>query len=87
MQKRIASGCCKLLIILLAVATGLMHIWLAIPENLTMFYLNGIGYLVLAGALYLPALRSYREPDPFCAHGLHRSLLFWAGCSLGCENR
>jgi hypothetical protein len=54
-------GPLQIAIVVLAAATGLMHIWLAIPENLTMFYLNGIGYLVLAGALYLPALRPYRK--------------------------
>lgn len=48
-------------IILLAFATAIIHIVLAIPANLLMFYLNGIGYIVLAIALYLPQLRAYQK--------------------------
>jgi hypothetical protein len=33
---------------------------LAIPDNLIMFYLNGIGYLVLVAALYMPQLKQQR---------------------------
>jgi hypothetical protein len=47
-------------IIALAVATALIHIYLAIPETLMMFYLNGLGYLTLTAALFLPQLRQYR---------------------------
>ena len=53
-------GLLQLIIILLTVATALIHIILAIPEGLVMFYLNGIGYLVLVTALYLPQLRRWR---------------------------
>jgi len=48
-------------ILLLALATAAIHIVLAIPANLTMFYLNGIGYIVLASALFLPQFKSYRS--------------------------
>ena len=44
-------------IIILTIATALIHILIAIPDNLVMFYLNGIGYLALATALYLPQLK------------------------------
>jgi hypothetical protein len=47
-------------ILLLALATAAIHIVLAIPANLTMFYLNGIGYIVLASALFLPQFKNYR---------------------------
>jgi hypothetical protein len=51
----------KIAIIILTVATALIHIVLAIPATLYMFYLNGIGYLVLLAAHYLPQLRQYRN--------------------------
>lgn len=51
----------QIVIILLSVATALIHIILAIPENLLMFYLNGFGYLVLVIALYLPQLKSQQS--------------------------
>ena len=54
-------GPLQIAIILLTVATALIHIVLAIPENLWMFYLNGIGYLALVTALYLP--RFERQHD------------------------
>ena len=47
-------------IILLVVATAIIHIVLAVPENLIMFYLNGFGYLILVTALYLPQLKNRR---------------------------
>ena len=47
-------------ILLLALATAGIHIFLAIPANLVMFYLNGIGYIVLALALFLPQFKNYR---------------------------
>ncbi|HWQ83670.1 MAG TPA: hypothetical protein VN363_03835 [Anaerolineales bacterium] len=47
-------------ILLLALATGLIHFTLAIPDRLIMFYLNGIAYVVLAVALFLPQFKSYR---------------------------
>ena len=54
-------GPLQITIILLTVATALIHIVLAIPENLVMFYLNGIGYLILVTALYLPQLRKWQH--------------------------
>jgi hypothetical protein len=50
-----------ILIALLAAATALIHIWLAVPTNLMMFYLNGLGYLALAAALFLPQLAARRR--------------------------
>ena len=47
-------------ILLLAIATALIHILLAIPEGLWMFYLNGAGYLALVAALYLPQFKAQR---------------------------
>lgn len=62
MQKAQASmGPVQVGILLLALATGLIHIWLAIPENMIMFYLNGAGYILLALALFLPQLKQYRN--------------------------
>jgi hypothetical protein len=54
-------GPLQLGIIALAVATAVVHIVLAIPTNLVMFYLNGLGYIGLAAALYLPQLAPYRR--------------------------
>jgi hypothetical protein len=51
----------QIAIILLTVATAVIHLVLGIPNNLTMFILNGIGYLVLLVALYLPQLRAYQN--------------------------
>ncbi len=48
-------------IIGLTVATAIIHISLAFPD--TFFILNGLGYLALLGALYLPldALQPHRN--------------------------
>jgi uncharacterized membrane protein len=54
-------GTVQIGILLLALATAVIHIVLAIPANLTMFYLNGIGYIVLALALFLPQFKNYRS--------------------------
>jgi hypothetical protein len=48
-------------IIALTIATALIHIYLAIPMTLVMFYLNGLGYLALVAALYLPQFSAYRR--------------------------
>lgn len=50
-------------IIVLTLATAIIHLVLAIPNQLTMFYLNALGYVVLLAALYLPiaALAPYRS--------------------------
>jgi hypothetical protein len=49
----------RLGILALALATALIHIVLAIPSNLVMFYLNGLGYIALAAALFVPQLQPY----------------------------
>ena len=46
-------------IILLTIATAVIHLALGIPDGFMMFILNGIGYLVLITALYLPQLSKY----------------------------
>jgi len=48
-------------IILLAVATAVIHLVLGIPNGMIMFILNGIGYLVLVIALCLPQLKKYQK--------------------------
>ena len=58
---RVQFGPVQIGIIALTVATAIIHILLAIPTNLIMFYLNGLGYLALVAALYLPAGRPYRR--------------------------
>ena len=50
-------GPLQIAIILLTLATAIIHIVLAIPKSLVLFYLNGIGYIVLVIALYLPQFR------------------------------
>lgn len=57
-------GALSVLIILLTLATAIIHIALAIPVGLLMFYASGLGYIALLGAIYLPlrALDRYRRP-------------------------
>ncbi len=45
----------------LALATALIHAYLAIPLTIVPFYLNGVGYVVLVVMLYLPRFRGRRE--------------------------
>jgi hypothetical protein len=45
----------------LALATAIIHIVLAIPLTLIGFYLNGLGYISLAVALILPQLHHRRR--------------------------
>ncbi len=47
-------------IILFTLVTAIIHLALGIPNGLMMFILNGIGYIVLVAALYLPQLRQYQ---------------------------
>jgi hypothetical protein len=49
-------------ILLLVLATALIHLWKGVSDGLLMFIANGAGYLVLAGAAYLPiaALANFR---------------------------
>jgi hypothetical protein len=58
---RTALGPVQLAIIVLALATAVIHIVLAIPEAVIMFYLNGLGYIALTAALFLPAFAAYRR--------------------------
>lgn len=51
----------QIAIVLLTLATAVIHLALGIPNNLTMFILNGIGYIALLVALYLPQLRTYQN--------------------------
>jgi hypothetical protein len=51
-------GLLQIGIILLTITTAIIHLALGIPNGLIMFILNGIGYLVLVTALYLPQLRN-----------------------------
>ena len=53
-QSKARIGALQIGIILLTIATALVHLGLGISTPLVMFILNGIGYLVLVAALYLP---------------------------------
>jgi hypothetical protein len=53
-------GPLQIAIILLAVATAIIHFVLA-PMAGVPFILNGIGYIALVVALYLPQLRQYQS--------------------------
>jgi hypothetical protein len=46
-------------IVLLTFATAVIHLQLAFPDPV--FILNGLGYLALLAALYLPQLARYRN--------------------------
>ena len=52
----------RLGIVALTLATAAIHIVLAIPLAMIGFYLNGVGYVALVTALYLPPLAPYRRP-------------------------
>lgn len=54
-------GMVQVAIVVLALATALVHIWLAIPETMVAFYLNGAGYIALVIALYLPLLSRWKR--------------------------
>ncbi len=60
-EKQATVGPVQVGVILLALATAIIHIVLALPTNLIMFYLNGVGYIGLTAALYLPQLAAYRR--------------------------
>ena len=60
-MNRSSIGTLQIGIILLVIATAAIHLSLGIPDFLVMFILNGIGYLVLVTALYLPQLQRYRR--------------------------
>jgi hypothetical protein len=54
-------GPMQIAIILLTLATAIIHLSLGIPNGLVMFILNGIGYIVLVSALYLPQFKAQRN--------------------------
>lgn len=54
-------GMVQVAIVVLALATALVHIWLAIPDMMVAFYLNGAGYIALVIALYLPLLSRWKR--------------------------
>lgn len=58
-QSRFGLG--QVAIVVLALATALIHISLAIPETMVAFYLNGAGYIALVIALYLPLLSRWKR--------------------------
>jgi hypothetical protein len=55
-------------IVILTALTAVIHLYLGFSYNDTLFILNGIGYLVLLAALFLPI--------PFARD--HRGLVRWA---------
>jgi hypothetical protein len=64
-KKATQFGGLQIAIILLTVATAVIHLFLGISllgmGGPPMFILNGIGYLVLLTALFLPQLRQYQN--------------------------
>ncbi len=56
-------GPLSLAIIVLTLATALIHVALAIPVGLLMFYANALGYVALLAVIYLPlpALDRFRR--------------------------
>lgn len=72
-------------IILLAAATAVIHLWLGIPNAFLMFILNGIGYLALVAALYLPQMRRY-QPIVRWALILYTAVTIIAWVAIGQRN-
>ena len=65
-------------IVVLALATAIIHIMLAIPLTLIGFYLNGLGYAGLAAALVLPQLHRYRRQIRYLFMGFTAlTILLW----------
>src|ERR1051326_5821498 len=67
-QRLVPIDLLSLGIVVLTLATALIHLWLGIalgPPGLKpfplLFYLNALGYVVLLAALYLPQLRTVRQ--------------------------
>ena len=64
MSKSVELGPLQYGIIALGIATGLIHLFaLGIPSGEILFILNGLGYLALVAAVYLPLkfLAGYRS--------------------------
>jgi hypothetical protein len=78
-MKTTQFGTLQIAIILLTVATAVIHLSLGIPNGLTMFILNGIGYLGLLVAHYLPQLRAYQNYTRWALIGFTAlTILAWA---------
>ena len=56
-MSNVKFGALQIGIIALTIATAAIHLWLGIPNNFVMFILNGVGYLALLVAVYLPQLK------------------------------
>lgn len=54
-------GLLQIGIILLTITTAIIHLALGIPNELPMFILNGIGYLILVAALYIPQMHNQKK--------------------------
>ena len=54
-------GFVQMAIVVLTLTTALIHIWLAVPDTMVAFYLNGAGYIALLIALYSPQLSSWQR--------------------------
>lgn len=54
-------GIVQVAVVVLALATALVHIWLAVEDTMVAFYLNGAGYIALLIALYLPQLSRWQR--------------------------
>ena len=64
-------------IIVLTLATALIHLQLNFPDPV--FILNGLGYLTLLSALYLPQLSRYRDLTRWALVGFTALTIFlWA---------
>ena len=78
-QKTTQFGVLQIAIILLTVATAVIHLYLGISFGMTMFTLNGIGYLGLLIALYLPQLRQYQNYTRWALIGFTAvTIIAWA---------
>jgi hypothetical protein len=63
-------------IVLLTLATAAIHLQLAFPDPV--FILNGLGYLSLLAALYLPRIARYRNAVRWVLIGYTAAtILFW----------
>jgi hypothetical protein len=60
-QAKSQFGLLQVGILFLAAATAAIHIVIAIPDTMIMFYLNGLGYLALAAALVMPPFSRWRK--------------------------
>lgn len=54
-------GALQIGIIALVVATAAIHLAIGIPNGFVQFILNGVGYLGLVAALYMPMFKKYQN--------------------------